>query len=84
MGNEFGSLPGKDKFLAGLRAPILDRFVCRRPVKDAVKLGSLKLAGVILKLVLERQTFGKKRPAPGIVVPSRCADQNTRHATSAN
>jgi hypothetical protein len=68
--------------LAGLRAPTLDRIVRWRPIKNAIKLGGLKLAGAILELALEWQTLWKKRPAPGIVVPSQCAYQNTRHATS--
>jgi hypothetical protein len=37
------------------------------------------LARVILKLVLERQTLGKKGATPRIIVPTRRANQDTRH-----
>src|SRR5205807_121207 len=79
MGNEFRRLPGEHEILAGLVAPASDRLRRRRSIEDAVQLGGCKLASVILKLVLERQTPWKKRSAPGIVVPARRSDQNTRH-----
>jgi hypothetical protein len=72
----------KQTLCRSARAPTLDRIVRWRPLKNAIKLGGLKLAGAILELALEWQTHWKKRPAPGIVVPSQCAYQNTRHATS--
>jgi hypothetical protein len=54
-------LPGEDKILADLRALTLDRIVRWRPIKNAIKLGGLKLAGAILELALEWQTLWKKK-----------------------
>src|SRR3954454_24756775 len=68
--NEFGSLPGKNKILAGLLAPASHGLLRRRAIEHAVEFGGRKLAGIVLKLVLERQALRKKWPAPGLVVPS--------------
>src|ERR1700694_6034847 len=82
VGDEFGCLPGEYELLAGRFAPAFDRFRRRCSIKYAVQFGGRKLAGVILKLVFERQALGKKRSAPGIVVPAGSPDQNTCHQIS--
>src|SRR5205807_10114709 len=78
-GDELGCLPGENKIFAGLFAPRAHRFRRWRTIKYAVEFGRTKLAAVILKLVLEWHALAKKRSAPGSVVPSRRADENSRH-----
>ena len=70
MSDELRGLPGENEILTGLLAPASHRFGCRCPIEHAVELGRRKLAGIVLKLVLERQSLGKERSAPGIVMPS--------------
>jgi hypothetical protein len=52
----------RSKLFAGLRAPTLDRIVRWRLLKNAIKLGGLKLAGAILELALEWQALWKNGP----------------------
>src|SRR6266516_3453522 len=84
FGDEFGCLPGEDKIFAGLLAPAFDGLGRRGTIKRAVKLSRGELAGVVLKLVFDRQSLGKERPTPGIVMPSRRADQNACHGITAS
>src|SRR5579871_5666983 len=79
MRDELRRFPGKDEIVAGLIAPRLDGIEARRPIKDAVQLGALKPVGVVLQLLFEGKATWKKWPSPGVVVPPRCADQNTCH-----
>src|SRR5437879_1946983 len=79
VGDEFGCLPSEDKIVPGLLVPAFDGLGSRRTIKYGVELGRRKLTGIVLKLVLDRQSLGKERPAPGTIVPPRCADQNLRH-----
>src|SRR3981189_1480361 len=79
MGDKLRRLPGEDKIFSSLLVPASDRVRCRCPIEHAVQLDGRKLAGVVLKLVLERQALGIERPAPRSVMPARRADQNPRH-----
>src|ERR1700681_3702410 len=79
VGDEFGPLPGEHEIIPCLLPPASDGFRRRRSIEHAIEFGGLKLAGVILQLALDRQTLWKKRPAPGIVMPSRGADQDAGH-----
>ena len=76
MRDEFRGLPGEDKVLASLGSPGPDGIQARGPVEDAIQFGGGELTGVVVKLVLEWKSLWKERTAPGIVVPSRRADQN--------
>src|ERR1700716_1420426 len=79
MGDKLRRLPGEDKIFSCLLVPASDRVRCRCPIEHAVQLDGRKLAGVVLKLVLERQALGIERPAPRSVMPPGRADQNARH-----
>ena len=83
MRDEFGCLPGEYEIVSGLVSPALYGFRRRRPVKHAIEFSGRKLAGIKLQLLLERQALWKERSPPGIVVPTRRADQDPRHDVTA-
>src|ERR1700709_2651176 len=81
MRDEFRRLPGEEEIGPRLLSPTLDCSLSRRAVEHAVEFGSLELAGIILKLRLDRQALRIKRTSPRLVMPAGSADQDAFHCS---